>query len=227
MAAAAVVGVLAFMYLDAYIQRAFSGKKWAVPAMVYGRPLELYAGAPVGPRALTAELETLGYRAAGATAGAGTYTVSGSTVSIATRGFRFWDGEEPARRLRVAFAGNSVQAVRDEQGVEVALARLEPVHIGGIYPAHNEDRILVRVSDVPPLLIRTLMAVEDQNFDSHHGVSPKGIARAMWVNVSSGALEQGGSTLTQQLVKNFFLTRERTITRKLMELAMALVMELR
>lgn len=227
MAAAAVVGVLAFMYLDAYIQRAFSGKKWAVPAMVYGRPLELYAGAPVGPRALTAELETLGYRAAGATAGAGTYSVSGSTVSIATRGFRFWDGEEPTRRLRVAFAGNSVQAVRDEQGVEVALARLEPVHIGGIYPAHNEDRILVRVSDVPPLLIRTLMAVEDQNFDSHHGVSPKGIARAMWVNVSSGALEQGGSTLTQQLVKNFFLTRERTITRKLMELAMALVMELR
>ena len=227
MAAAAVVGVLAFMYLDAYIQRAFSGKKWAVPAMVYGRPLELYAGAPVGPRALTAELETLGYRAAGATAGAGTYSVSGSTVSIATRGFRFWDGEEPTRRLRVAFAGNSVQAVRDEQGVEVALARLEPVHIGGIYPAHNEDRILVRVSDVPPLLIHTLMAVEDQNFDSHHGVSPKGIARAMWVNVSSGALEQGGSTLTQQLVKNFFLTRERTITRKLMELAMALVMELR
>ena len=227
MAAAAVVGVLAFMYLDAYIQREFSGKKWAVPAMVYGRPLELYAGAPVGPRALTAELETLGYRAAGATAGAGTYSVSGSTVSIATRGFRFWDGEEPTRRLRVAFAGNSVQAVRDEQGVEVALARLEPVHIGGIYPAHNEDRILVRVSDVPPLLIRTLMAVEDQNFDSHHGVSPKGIARAMWVNVSSGALEQGGSTLTQQLVKNFFLTRERTITRKLMELAMALVMELR
>jgi penicillin-binding protein 1B len=227
LAAAVVVGALVFMYLDAYIQREFSGKKWAVPAMVYGRPLELYAGAQVGPRALTEELETLGYRAAGGTAGAGTYSASGSTVSIATRGFRFWDGEEPARRLRVAFAGNSVQTVRDEQGAEVALARLEPVHIGGIYPAHNEDRILVRVSDVPPLLIRTLMAVEDQNFDSHHGVSLKGIARAMWVNVSSGALEQGGSTLTQQLVKNFFLTRERTITRKLMELAMALVMELR
>ncbi len=227
LAAGVVVGALVFMYLDAYIQREFSGKKWAVPAMVYGRPLELYAGAPVGPRALSAELETLGYRAAGGAAGAGTYSVSGATLSIATRGFRFWDGEEPARRLRVAFAGNSVQTVRDEQGAEVALARLEPVHIGGIYPAHNEDRILVRVSDVPPLLIRTLMAVEDQNFDSHHGVSPKGIARAMWVNVSSGALEQGGSTLTQQLVKNFFLTRERTITRKLMELAMALVMELR
>jgi penicillin-binding protein 1B len=227
LAAGVVLGALVFMYLDAYIQREFSGKKWAVPAMVYGRPLELYAGAPVGPRELGTELETLGYRATGGAAGAGTYSASGSTLSIATRGFRFWDGEEPARRLRVEFAGNSVRAVRDEQGVEVALVRLEPVHIGGIYPAHNEDRILVRVSDVPPLLIRTLMAVEDQNFDAHHGVSPRGIARAMWVNVSSGALEQGGSTLTQQLVKNFFLTRERTIARKLMELAMALVLELR
>jgi penicillin-binding protein 1B len=131
LAAAAVVGVLAFMYLDAYIQREFSGKKWAVPAMVYGRPLELYAGAPVGPRALGAELETLGYRAAGGAGSAGTYSVSGSTVSIATRGFRFWDGEEPARRLRVAFAGNSVQTVRDEQGTEVALARLEPCTSAG------------------------------------------------------------------------------------------------
>jgi len=117
--------------------------------MVYGRPLELYAGAPVGPRALGAELETLGYRAAGGGGQRRHYSVSGSTVSIATRGFRFWDGEEPARRLRVAFAATRVQTVRDEQGAEVALARLEPVHIGGIYPAHNEDRILVRVSDVP------------------------------------------------------------------------------
>ena len=63
LAAGVVLGALVFMYLDAYIQREFSGKKWAVPAMVYGRPLELYAGAPVGPRELGAELETLGYRA--------------------------------------------------------------------------------------------------------------------------------------------------------------------
>jgi penicillin-binding protein 1B len=222
-----VLGALLLAYLDAYIQREFSGKKWAVPAMVYGRPMELYGGARIGPQDLAAELETLGYRPASAAADAGTYSVAGSQVSIATRGFRFWDGVEPARRLRVAFAGNAVSTVQDERGAEVALVRLEPVHIGGIYPAHNEDRILVRVSDVPPLLVRTLMAVEDQNFATHHGVSLTGIARATWVNLTSGALEQGGSTLTQQLVKNFFLTRERTFTRKLTELLMAVVLEMR
>ncbi len=222
----AVVAAIAFMYLDARIQRQFSGRKWAVPAVVYARPLEIYAGAPLDRRMLLGELDTLGYRVGSATS-AGSYAVNGATVTVATRGFRFWDAEEPARLLRVSFAGESVAAVRDGSGAEVALARLEPVHIGGIYPAHNEDRILVRLADVPPLLIATLMAVEDQDFMSHHGVSPKGIARALWVNVSSGALEQGGSTLTQQLVKNFFLTRERTFSRKLTELAMALVLEMR
>ena len=221
-----VVAALAFMYLDARIQRQFSGRKWAVPAVVYARPLELYAGAPLSQRALLAELEALGYRAGSGTA-AGSYAVNGATVGVATRGFRFWDAEEPARALRVTFAADAVAAVRDGGGAEVALARLEPVHIGGIYPAHNEDRILVRVADVPPVLVAALMAVEDQNFLHHHGVSLKGMARALWVNVSSGALEQGGSTLTQQLVKNFFLTRERTISRKLLELAMAIVLEMR
>ncbi len=224
--ALAVIAALGFMYLDARIQRQFSGKKWAVPAVVYARPLELYAGAALGQRALLDELEALGYRP-GSGAVSGTFAVSGATVALATRGFRFWDGEEPPRRLRVGFTGDAVGAVRDVGGAEVALARLEPVHIGGIYPAHNEDRILVRADEVPPLLVATLMAVEDQNFFDHHGVSLKGIARALWVNVSSGALEQGGSTLTQQLVKNFFLTRERTISRKLLELAMAIVLEIR
>ena len=135
LAAAAVVGVLLFMYLDAYIQREFSGKKWAVPAMVYGRPLELYAGAPVGPRALTAELETLGYRAAGATAGAGTYSVSGGTVSIATRGFRFWDGEEPPRRLRVAvrrqLGADGPRRTGHRSGAGAARARAHRRHLSG------------------------------------------------------------------------------------------------
>lgn len=224
--ALAVLAVLGFMYLDARIQQQFSGRKWAVPALVYARPLELYAGASLARRDLLGELEALGYRPGSATR-SGSFATEGATVSVFTRGFNFGDGEEPARLLRVSFAGEAIAAVHDGSGAEVALARLEPMHIGGIYPAHNEDRILVRVADVPPLLVATLLAVEDRDFNRHHGVSLKGIARALWVNVSSGALEQGGSTLTQQLVKNFFLTRERTFSRKLTELAMSLVLEVR
>ncbi|MGH8463809.1 MAG: transglycosylase domain-containing protein, partial [Pseudomonas sp.] len=103
---------------------------------------------------------------------------------------------------------------------------LEPLMIGGIYPKNLEDRILIKIDQVPPYLLETLVAVEDRDFYSHFGVSPKSIARAVWVNTSSGAMRQGGSTLTQQLVKNFYLTNERSLSRKLTEAMMALLLEL-
>ena len=105
------------------------------------------------------------------------------------------------------------------------MARLEPLMIGGIYPAHNEDRILIRLDQAPPYLVDSLVAVEDRDFFNHFGVSPKGIARAMFVNLTTGSLQQGGSTLTQQLVKNFFLSADRNIVRKGLEAMMAVLLE--
>ena len=106
------------------------------------------------------------------------------------------------------------------------MARLEPLLIGGLYPAHHEDRILIKLDQVPPYLVETLVAVEDREFFNHFGVSPKGIARAVWINATAGQLRQGGSTLTQQLVKNFYLTNERSLSRKLTEAMMAVLLEL-
>jgi penicillin-binding protein 1B len=106
------------------------------------------------------------------------------------------------------------------------VVRLEPLLIGGIYPKNLEDRILINIDQVPPFLLETLVAVEDRDFYSHWGVSPKSIARAIWVNTSAGQMTQGGSTLTQQLVKNFYLTNERSLTRKLTEAMMAMLLEL-
>src|SRR5690606_36994164 len=93
------------------------------------------------------------------------------------------------------------------------------------YPANNEDRVLVRLKDVPPHLVQALLAIEDRSFYSHHGFYPRGVARAALSLVTPGPL-QGGSTLTQQLVKNFFLTPERTFRRKLTELVMAVLLEI-
>jgi penicillin-binding protein 1B len=111
-------------------------------------------------------------------------------------------------------------------GANLAVARLEPLMIGGLYPAHQEDRLLIKLEQVPPYLVETLVAIEDREFFNHFGVSPKGIARAVWVNATAGQLRQGGSTLTQQLVKNFFLTNERTLSRKATEAMMAVLLEL-
>jgi len=222
---ALVLGGGVLIYLDAYIQREFSGKKWAVPALVYGRALELYAGAPLSREQLLTELSALGYRHTLSDRRPGSFSTQGELVSIHTRGFHFWDGDEPRRRLRVRFGADSIASLADERGGSLAITRLEPVHIGGIYPAHNEDRILVRLADVPPFLIDTLVAVEDRDYFGHHGISLRGIARALWVNLRSGSVEQGGSTLTQQLVKNYFLTRERSLVRKAAEAVMAILLE--
>ncbi|MDO7555575.1 MAG: penicillin-binding protein 1B, partial [Oceanospirillaceae bacterium] len=115
---------------------------------------------------------------------------------------------------------------RQTSGASIAVLRLEPQLVGGIYPAHNEDRELIQLDDLPNGFIETLLAVEDRQYYAHYGVSPWGIMRAMWANIRAGAVVQGGSTLTQQLVKNFYLTDQQTLWRKLIEAPMALLLNI-
>src|SRR4029077_14507808 len=104
---------------------------------------------------------------------------------------------------------------------ELPVLRLEPLLMGSIFPIHGEDRIVVGPEEVPPLLPAALKAIEDRKFDTHHGVDPAGMLRALWVNVRAGQIEQGGSTLTQQLVRSYFLNSRQTLSRKLREAIMA------
>ncbi|WP_462379470.1 penicillin-binding protein 1B [Pseudomonas sp. Marseille-QA0892] len=214
------------IYLDAVVQQKFSGKRWTIPAKVYARPLELFAGQRLDKDDFLRELDALGYRRERAAAGPGDASVSGSNIDLHTRGFQSYEGAEPPRSIRVRFSGNSVASLTESNGTPLAVARLEPMLIGGIYPAQQEDRILVKLDQAPSRLVESLVAVEDREFFSHFGVSPKSIGRAVWVNATSGEVRQGGSTLTQQLVKNFFLTNERSISRKLTEAMMAVLLEM-
>ena len=214
------------VYLDAVVQEKFSGKRWTVPAKVYARPLELFVGQKLTREDFLAELAALGYRRESVSNGPGAVSVNGNTVELHSRGFQFYEGLEQAQRIRVRFSGSYVAGLSQANGSALAVARLEPMLIGGLYPAHHEDRVLIKLDQVPPYLVETLVAVEDREFWNHHGVSLKSIARAVWVNASAGQLRQGGSTLTQQLVKNFYLTGERSLQRKLTEAMMAVLLEL-
>ena len=214
------------VYLDAVVQEKFSGKRWTVPAKVYARPLELFVGQKLAKDDFLRELDALGYRRESTVNGPGAVSVAGNTIELHSRGFQFYEGAEPSQRVRVRFSGDYVAGLTQANGSSLAVARLEPVLIGGLYPAHQEDRILIKLDQVPAYLIEALVAVEDRDYFDHFGVSPKGIARAMWVNATSGRLVQGGSTLTQQLVKNFYLTNERTLARKATEAMMAVLLEL-
>lgn len=213
------------VYLDAVVTDRFEGRRFEVPSRVYARPMELYDGAGVSSGALERELALSGYRK-GDGAKPGSYLRNGGHFIISTRGFRFPDGDEPRRKLSLNIYGDRVQDFSVLAGDGAAIVRLEPARIGGIYPAHKEDRILVRLDDVPSLLPAALMAVEDRKFYDHFGIAPASIARAMLANLRAGQIVQGGSTLTQQLVKNFLLTRDQTLLRKGNEALMSILLEL-
>jgi len=212
--------------LNRTVRSQFEGKRWALPARVYAHPLELLADMPLTPEHLTSELTSLGYRRTAQPNGPGSYTHIGNTFHITTRPFRFWDGQEPSISVQARFQRNQLVALKDAQsGAPLPLVRLDPLLIGSIYPAHHEDRLLVRLDDMPPLLIKALIAVEDQRFYEHYGIDLRAMGRALWANLRARTTVQGGSTLTQQLVKNFYLSPERTFWRKLKEMLMAVILE--
>ncbi len=213
------------LFLDYKVRVKFEGKRWAVPARVYGRPLELYVGAAITPEQLAAELAQLGYRKVKAPTQPGSWSRNAGHFRLLTRAFQFWDGTEPARTLDLRFKRQRLSRMQDQAVGELALMRLEAPEIGSIHPAHQEDRLLVQRSQLPDTFVQLLLAVEDRAFYSHHGVDPRGIFRAIWANIRARRLTQGGSTLTQQLIKNFYLTSARTIWRKLNEAVMALLLE--
>ena len=215
------------LYLDYTIRSKFDGRKWALPAKVYARPLELYLGQQLDAKSLEFELKQLGYRATKRLSQAGDMVRLGNQWQIYSRGFVFWDGDEPARKIKLRLEEGFVSELQSVNGKALDIVRLEPLEIAGIYPSHNEDRELLRLIDVPHLLGEALIVVEDRNFAHHFGVSLKGIARAALANYRAGSAVQGGSTLTQQLVKNFYLNQERSLQRKAQEALMAVLLELR
>jgi penicillin-binding protein 1B len=221
-----VLAVIVYgVYLDQEVTHQFEGRRWTLPAQIFAAPLELYAGLPLSQADLEHELQRLQYRRVDRLERPGTFREQGNRVDVALRPARFADESRPASILTVSVDANGIESLHDSAGKDVAIFRLEPLLIGSIFPIHGEDRIVVTPQEVPPLLPAALKAVEDRNFDTHHGVDPLGIARALWVNVRAGQIEQGGSTLTQQLVKSYFLDSRRTAGRKLREAAMALALE--
>jgi penicillin-binding protein 1B len=225
--AAAAVFIGALIHYDGKVAAQFEGRRWTLPARVYAAPLELYAGLPLSPEALIIELERLKYAEAADLTRPGLYHRRRARLDIAVRPARFADEEQPAQIVSVSFAGDRIARLSGARDAEIAIFRLDPLLIGSIFPIHGEDRIVLTPDEVPPLLPAAIKAIEDQSFDSHHGLDPLGIARALWVNLRAGSVRQGGSTLTQQLVKSYFLDGRRTLGRKAEEAMMAFALERR
>jgi len=213
--------------LDQRVTERFEGRIWQLPAHVYSRPLELFVGKSISIKQLKYELDYLNYQLVDELPQQqAQYRHWNNVFEIKTRDFIFWDGDEPAHTIRVVINDNKVTQLTDiykAQGAD--LVRFDAGYLTGIFPSHAQDRVLLKLDDVPDMFVKMLLLIEDRRFFSHWGVDPLSIARALLVNIYSGQTVQGGSTLTQQLVKNLFLTQDKTIIRKINEAFMSLILE--
>ncbi len=221
-------GVPYAIALDRLVRQRVAELTWSEPSRVYARPLRLVRGQRLDATTLLAELDAARYRAADPALAPGTFHRDGARFVVAARAFTGAQGIQRSRRIELTLASGRIARLADaDTGATLPAAQLDPARIATLYGARQEERRFVRVADVPPLLLGTLQAVEDRDFKHHHGVDPWAILRAAFANLSAGEVVQGGSTLTQQLVRNLFLDRSQTWRRKFNEAAMALLVEAR
>lgn len=229
-AALAGFAVLLFVgiYLDSVVKQRFEGQLFDLPTVVYARILNLAPGDAISLRELTNELDVLNYRKVRQPRYPGEYSSSSTKVELIRRPFEFSDGPEPDRHVMLYFDASGLTRIQSlERKGDMGYLRIEPKMLGMLEKSHDEQRLFLRRDQFPEVMVDALLVTEDRNFYQHDGVSPLAIARALVANLKAGRTVQGGSTLTQQLAKNLFLSSDRTLWRKVREAYIALILDYR
>ena len=216
------------MYLDYQIRERFSGNIQSQPAHVYARTLQIMPGVSLDADRLGKKLEQRGYREVTDITRPGEFRKTDSVLDAFVRANEYGVANSQPRAVRVIFdRGRVASMTSHSNGQKIDQLEIEPLMIGTLQLGSFKDRIYLKLHEIPEFLIKAVLAMEDQNFETHVGIDPKAISRAFLFNLKQGKTVQGGSTLTQQLVKNLFLTPQRTITRKATEAVMAVLVEMR
>jgi penicillin-binding protein 1B len=215
--------------LEETVTAKFEGQKWRFPSKIYSDTYLLYVGINLRSDDLLEKLRRLGYHESQSSPKRrGEYRLQPSRglVEIYLREFSYPTEQFKGAPVRISLQGTIITKIENlATGEEMVSLELEPELITGLYDRVWEERRVVALTEVPPLITKAILAVEDERFYDHHGIDPVSVMRAVWVNLRSGGVVQGGSTLTQQLMKNFFLSDERTFSRKVKEAVMALIAE--
>jgi len=211
------------------VTKKFEGRKWVHPSKIYSDSYLLYVGIRVRPEDLREKLRRLGYVQTASqprSKGEYRYPAGGALLEVYLHDFAYPTEAFKGIPVKISLQDSVVTRIENATNAqELFSLELEPELATGLYERTWQERQVVKLNEVPPLLIRAVLAIEDERFYSHHGIDPIGLLRASWVNLKNLGLVQGGSTLTQQLMKNFFLSDERKLSRKAKEAVMALIAE--
>ena len=225
-----VIVLVAIAALTLWVYRQSVGKfeirRLSLPTRIYADYTPLKANLVLSPDDLIEKLDRLGYRPASPLSQPGDYVNGKGQIDIYTREFNHPSGSYPAQPVRIVFKGATLESVVSlKQAASIENAALEPELLTSILSDQLENRRPVTLDQVPKLLQDAVVVTEDIRFWHHPGVDPIGLFRALFRNIKAGGVAQGGSTLTQQLVKNYYLTSERTFKRKATEAFMAVVLD--
>ena len=215
--------------LDRIVRTRFEGQRFLVPSRVYSAPSIIYPGLDIELVDLRGTFVRLGYREAGSDGSVqqGQYSWQKHRIRVHLRAFEHPTRSEPERDVVFRIRDGFIEEILElPTGRTLGAVLIEPEQLGAYYGPDRAQRELVSLEDLPPHLVDAIVSVEDQRFEAHPGIDVRRIGGALLANLRAGGIRQGGSTLTQQLVKNFFLTPERTLKRKAHEAVMALLVEL-
>ncbi|SET29682.1 bifunctional glycosyl transferase/transpeptidase [Thorsellia anophelis] len=215
------------VYLDAVIQDKLDGPVWQLPVAVYSRTIDLEPGARYSSKQMIQLLQSMQYRQVTKVIRSGEFSVdTNGNIEVWRREFIFPTGFSNVQKAIVSFNNNQIARIINlETGKPFATLSIDPRLITLLQSPNGEQRLFVERSRFPDTLIDILLAVEDRNFYNHEGVSLYSIGRAIVANAIAKDTVQGASTLTQQTVKNIFLSNERTYTRKFNEAYMAILLD--
>ena len=226
----AIISSAAYMgYLSIMIEKRFSSRRWQIPSKVYSDVTILYPGQKLDMTLFTKKLEKLGYKTVRHDPeNKGETSISGSTIDIFLHDLNYLSREREGFPVRITLDEKVITSiVRKDNDESILILELEPEEVMMFFGADREQRQLVSITQVPQDLTNAVMAAEDSRFYQHKGIDPAGIARAIYTNLRYGSIRQGGSTITQQLAKNYFLTPERTFVRKFNELLISITLEMK